>query len=90
MNNAIPFTTCLLSAHLVGGALWLVFLLALCFVGVHIVKIAQAKKKKPPEPKNESKAEEPPSPQEPIYYIVEKKQRRAKAKYGEPKEIHFK
>jgi len=28
--------------------------------------------------------------QEPIYYIVERKQRRAKASYGEPKQIRFK
>lgn len=91
MNYTTTFTNCLLSAHLIGGALWLVFLFALCFIGVHIVRIAQAKKKKPPKPKEEPKADiQPPTPQEPIYYIVEKKQRRAKAKYGEPKEIHFK
>ena len=29
-------------------------------------------------------------PQEPIYYIVERKTRRAKPSYGEPKEIRFK
>lgn len=28
--------------------------------------------------------------QEPIYYIVERKQRRSKPRYGEPKEIRFK
>lgn len=27
---------------------------------------------------------------EPVYYIVEKKRRRSKASYGEPKEIRFK
>ena len=45
-------------------------------------------------PKNEEKPEEkkaPPEKQaEPIYYIVERKTRRAKPAYGEPKQINFK
>lgn len=52
---------------------------------------------KPPEPKQsntkqpESKPPESrPAPPEPVYYIVERKRRRPKANYSEPKEIKFK
>lgn len=69
-------------------------LFALCFVGVHAAKFAvsgwqfydgkKAPSKPPSPPKTESK------PPEPIYYIVEKKRRRSKPIYGDPKEIRFK
>ena len=41
----------------------------------------------PMKPKEEKK---PSLEREPIYYIVERKTKRAKASYGEPKQINFK
>lgn len=70
------------------GAAFCVGLLLACFILVHIVKLARigyrARKKLPPaEPK-------PEEPREAVYYIVERKKKRAKAEYSEPKRIHFK
>ena len=89
----------LLSAQAVGGFFALLFLFAFCFFGVHILRYAKIgwelqEKPSAEPPKTEEKPEEkapasPPS-QEPVYYIVEKKQRRAKPRYSEPKEIRFK
>ena len=93
----------LLSAALQGG-FWTVALWIFCFVGAHVVKLAkygwkyqneQTKKTQPPptaEQKSEEENKKAPAqtPQEPIYYIVERKQRKSKPRYGEPKEIHFK
>ena len=79
------------------GFFYLLFLLIFCFVGTHIILLArigwlhQIKKDDKPqdEPKNtENKA--PAQPQEPIYYIVERKTKRAKSSYGEPKQFRFK
>ncbi len=89
-------STSLLSAKAIGGGFCVLFLLALCFLCVHILKCAKVgwrhRNPKPsdPEPKPEAKEKAPAPPQEPIYYIVERKRTRAKPKYGEPKEIHFK
>ena len=86
----------LLFAAPVRGLLWSVALFALCFFGAHFCKLAilgWQKSQPPPEEEKEEVKEEkkaPAKPQEPIYYIVERKTRRAKSSYGEPKEIHFK
>ena len=70
-----------------------ILLFIVCFVGVHVVMLArigwetQRKKAEPPSKPEEKK---PPIEKEPIYYIVERKTRRAKASYGEPKQINFK
>ena len=72
------------------GALYILLLFALCFVIVHGIKLAilgwrtfgkklPAEKPKPAEKKTE-----------PVYFIVEKKKKRAKAEYSEPKRIQFK
>ncbi len=73
-----------------------VFLFAVCFLGVHIALLTKlgwegvSKKSNPSTEK--TKQEKPASvpSQEPVYYIVEKKTRRARASYSEPKQIHFK
>ncbi|MBO5027321.1 MAG: hypothetical protein IJY63_00715 [Clostridia bacterium] len=77
------------------GSLTLLFLL--CFVGVHAAKFAVRgwrlyDRSQPQNPtKNQEKPPAPqPTPVEPIYYIVEKKRRRSRPSYGEPKEIRFK
>ena len=71
------------------GALYTAVLLFLCFILVHIFKLAglglRASKNLPLE-----KQEPPPPEPEPVYYIVEKKKKRAKAEYSEPKRISFK
>ena len=69
------------------GILYLFLTFLLCFILVHVVKLAYIgikSLKKQPEP------EKKPTPEkEPVYYIVEKKRAR-KATYSEPKKIEFK
>jgi hypothetical protein len=96
------------------GFFWLFILFSLCFVGVHVARLARIGKehlaaqkrssKNPPasnEPKKEtSKPRDEKSPTtpptsstpapEPVYYIVERKRRRTRESYSEPKEIKFK
>ncbi|MBR2441639.1 MAG: hypothetical protein IKB20_01000 [Clostridia bacterium] len=81
----------------VKGLLWCILLFLLCLAGVHIARLAQmgweyqSQKRKPdektpPPPEKKAPAEKP---QEPIYYIVERKTRKAKPTYSEPKPIQF-
>lgn len=85
----------LLTSSAVGGFA-LVGLLILCFVLVHILRLAEIgwkhKNERPtPPPQQPEKNPELPPRAEPIYYIVEKKRKpRPKAHYSEPKEIKFK
>ncbi len=79
------------------GFVWIALLFDFCFLGVHILKLARIGWKAPktqsdqPQEKEEKKEEKKaPAPQEPIYYIVERKTRRAKSSFKEPKEIRFK
>lgn len=87
------------------GLLWFLLLFLVCIFGVHIARLVQlgwayktekenSSEKKtapsPPEKPKEEKKAPAETPQEPIYYIVERKTRRAKATYGEPKRIDFK
>ena len=78
------------------GFLWILFLFGFCFFGVHLCKLALAGieiyRNKAPSPPEKAEEKKTPTvhPQEPIYYIVERKTRRAKSSYGEPKEIRFK
>ena len=89
-------TTYLLLSTPIQGLLWCIFLFLFCLVGVHIARLAQigwayqSQKRKPdaPPPPTEKKAPAE-KPQEPIYYIVERKARKAKPTYGEPKPIQF-
>jgi len=70
------------------GILYLFLTFLICFILVHVVKLAVIgikSLKKQPEPKPEKTEPKP----EPVYYIVEKKRAR-KANYSEPKEIKFK
>ena len=69
------------------GILYLFLTFVVCFILVHIIKLAfiglKSVKKKPEPPKKK------PAPKpEPVYYIVEKK--RTKKSYSSPKEIQFK
>ena len=82
------------------GMLWTTLLFLVCFFGTHVIILArlgweyQHRNVTLTAEKNEEKTEEkkaPPEKQaEPIYYIVERKTRRAKSTYGEPKQINFK
>lgn len=68
------------------GVLYLFLTFLICFILVHVVKLAIMglnSMKKPPETE-----EKPPPKSEPVYYIVEKK--RTKKSYSNPKEIEFK
>ena len=73
------------------GILYLFLTFVVCFILVHLIKLAYIgllSTKKKPEPPKEKVAPPPPKP-EPVYYIVEKKRSR-KSTYSEPKEIKFK
>lgn len=91
-----PMQTLLLSSAF--GIFWLILLFALCFVGVHVLRLArigqsyrkQERTVQKDEPvKEEPKQEAPPATSEPVYYIVERK-KRVKSSFGEPKQIRFK
>ena len=83
----------ILTVFPVKGFFLTLLLFTLCFIGVHILLLArigwntQQKTTNEP-PKTEEK--KPLPEKEPIYYIVERKTKRAKASYGEPKQINFK
>lgn len=104
------YSRSLLSAP-INGAIWLVVLFLVVFLGVHLVKLARlgidalpsrkgedrktsGDSQKPPNTENArtTPAQTPPDRQpEPVYYIVERKQRRRpKETYSPPKEIRFK
>ena len=97
INTLSPYTL-LSTAQSVGGFFGVVLFFGLCFFAVHIVRYVKIswEEKHPapsePEPKEEEKSEEkaPAPPQEPIYDIVERKQRRSTPNYSEPTEIRFK
>ena len=79
------------------GFLWIIFLFAFCFLCVHLLKLAKLgtdtlRKTPPPAPEKKEEEKKTPAeqPQEPVYYIVEKKTRRPKSSYSEPKQIKFK
>lgn len=96
LDSLLSIYTNLLAAG-IDGFFHLLFLLIFCFVGTHLILLArigwlhQTKQEKnaDDEPKNaENKAPAP--SQEPIYYIVERKTKRAKSSYGTPKQFRFK
>ena len=71
------------------GLWWLLLLFLVCAIVVHGVKLViigyrSLVRKLPPQP--------PPKPEktpEPVYFIVERKKKRLKSQYSEPKEIRF-
>ena len=78
------------------GLLYLFLTFVVCFILVHIIKLAyigfKSTRKKPEPPKEPPAPKPKPKPKakpEPVYYIVEKK-RSKKTTYSEPKEIQFK
>ncbi|HBN12111.1 MAG TPA: hypothetical protein DD415_00680 [Clostridiales bacterium] len=76
------------------GVLYLLLTFVVCFILVHVIKLAYigllSIKKKPEPPKEKEKEKEKPAPKpQPVYYIVEKK-RTKKTAYSDPKEIEFK
>ena len=72
------------------GMLYLVLIFLICIVIVHCGKLiyigyrALGKKMPPPKPKKKTEKSEP------VYFIVERKKKRAKAEYDEPRRIQFK
>lgn len=72
------------------GFLWTSFLLILCVILVHGIKLAiigyrtlGKKQTQEPPPKKQEKAPEP------VYYLVERKKKRSKTEYSDPKQISF-
>ena len=84
----------------VKGLLFTFLLFSVCFIGTHVLILArlgwewQQRNLETPTENHEEKAEEKKTQSEkqtePIYYIVERKTRRAKPAYSEPKQINFK
>lgn len=71
------------------GFAYALLIFLLCLIGVHAVKLARIgyrtlHKKLPPEPP--PKQEKKPDP---VYFLVERKKKRPKSDYREPKEIEF-
>ncbi len=75
------------------GLLYLFLTFVICFILVHVIKLAYigfiSMRRKPEPPKAEKPDPKPEPKPEPVYYIVEKK-RSKKSSYSEPKEIRFK
>ena len=72
------------------GALYTVLVLIIVIIVVHGIKLARIGyrslgKKLPPEPPPKEK-DEP----EPVYFLVERKKKRVRSEYSEPKRINFK
>ncbi len=81
--------TYLLSAQALGG-LFSLLLFALCFLGVHIARLAkigweQARKVPPAAEKKAHENEERPPSKKEVYYIVERKRRPPKNRYRSDK-----
>lgn len=83
------------------GFLWFLLLFVFTFGLVHIAKLVSLGWKqtqtKPQPNKNENKEQKqkpeekaPAKPQEPIYYVIERKRKKPKTSYTEPKQITFK
>lgn len=79
------------------GFFYTVVIFLICVIAVHGVLLAKIgyrslRKKAPPE--KEPPQKQPPKPKpaapEPVYFIVEKKKKRAKSEYTAPREIKFK
>lgn len=72
------------------GGLYSLLLLIACFFAVHVFLLARygyRAKKNLPKDKPERPAPKEP---EPVYYIVEKKKKRTRNTYSEPRRISFK
>lgn len=86
MRDNVAMT--LLSAQ-ANGFWWTLLLYLLCFIIVHAIKLAAVGyrtigKHLPPEP-----PKEPQKTPEPVYFLVERKKKRPKKDYSEPKQINF-
>ena len=84
-----PWNMSLLSVQ-INGLLWCGAIFLALFLIVHGAKLAATgyralRGKRPPE-KPEPK---PPEKPEPVYFLVERKKKRAKKEYSDPKEIAF-
>ena len=86
-------TSALLSSGGIGFLLTILLFL-LCFSGVHLLLWAKFgiennhPKKEIPQEKTQEKA--PAKEQEPIYYVIERKRKKPKTTYSEPRQITFK
>lgn len=98
LYTVLMFTSVLLiSAPLKGSLLFILFFL-LSFVGVHLTKLVrfgwknvQPKKQTPaPKPQESPKEQAPTKTQEPVYYVIERKRKKPKTTYSEPRQITFK
>lgn len=72
------------------GAMYTVLVLIIVIIVVHGIKLARIGyrslgKKLPPEPPPKEKNEP-----EPVYFLVERKKKRVRSEYSEPKRINFK
>ena len=90
----------LLTTAGIKGCIWFFLLFILTFGLVHIAKLIRLgwehTQITPQTSKNETKEQNKPQekapakPQEPIYYVIERKRKKPKATYTDPKQISFK
>ena len=84
------------TVHGVRGFFLFIILFILCFFAVHGVKLARlglsTLKKEEPKAQEKKPADQSSGAKEQVYYLVEKRKRRAKRKtdYSTPKEFQFK
>ena len=78
----------ILSTSLAAGCFGIVILFIISFIAVHTPSVLQKLSKK--EDEKPPVKEEPKKEIEPVYYIVERKKKRIKQSYSDPKQIHFK
>ncbi len=73
------------------GAFYTVILFLLCAFAVHAVRLAAIGYRSMKKQARPAKKTEPSRGQtEPVYYIVERKKKRPKSEYSDPKRIQFK
>ncbi len=85
MSEYIGMSLLSIQSH---GFLWCLLIAVICTIIVHSVKLVMTgyrlSKKLPPEP-----PQKPEKKPEPVYFLVERKKKRAKTEYDEPKKISF-
>lgn len=88
--------TLLLISTLALGGIWSAVLLLICFLCVHLIKLAKIgfdTVQNPPEDNEEEKKisdGEKPSDSKPVYCFIERKQKGKTTVYTKPKRLHFK
>lgn len=88
--------TLFLISTLALGGIWCIVLVVVCFIGVHLVKLAKigfdVTKDPPKQPTNKEKISDgqKPSDTKPVYCFVERRKQGKTTVYSKPKRLRFK